>query len=375
MANTFDPLLTVLMARSLMVLRQQCVMPRLVNHDLANIPMEMGDAVNLSIPSALTVEDVVPGKDPITPQDSAPSKVTVTLNQWKKTNFHLTDKERGNIIGGIPGGQSDEAVKALANNVNAYLFSLYTGVYGYVGTAGTTPFATDLSDAAALRGVLNKQLAPPDPRVMVLDVDADVKLSANPYLAAAYARGDTEANRTGRVGPVAGFDRVFWDQAVPTHAAGTAAGATTNTAGYAVGVKTVTLASAGTGTFVVGDIITFAGDTQTYVITAGDADVSNGGTISFEPGLKVAIPTSATAITRKASHVVNLGFHRDAIAFASRPLQTEAAKGNTLSVADPVSGLVLRIEMIRQGKQDVIEYDILYGASLVRRELIARLAG
>jgi hypothetical protein len=77
----------------------------------------------------------------------------------------------------------------------------------------------------------------------------------------------------------------------------TAVGATTNAAGYAIGSSSVTLASAGTGTLVVGDLVTFAGDTNQYTITAGDTDVSNGGTLSFRPALLVTIPASATAIT------------------------------------------------------------------------------
>jgi hypothetical protein len=78
---------------------------------------------------------------------------------------------------------------------------------------------------------------------------------------------------------------------------GTASGATTDTTGYATTTTTITLASAGTGTIIVGDIITFDGDTTKYTVTAGDADVSGGGTVTFTPGLAVAIETSAHAIT------------------------------------------------------------------------------
>jgi len=77
---------------------------------------------------------------------------------------------------------------------------------------------------------------------------------------------------------------------------GTASGATTNAAGYAPGVGTVTLASAGTGTIVVGDKVRFGTDTTAYTVTSGDADVSNGGSISFTPNLVAAI-VGATPIT------------------------------------------------------------------------------
>ena len=90
---------------------------------------------------------------------------------------------------------------------------------------------------------------------------------------------------------------------VPT--SGTASGATTDATGYATSTTTITLASAGTGTILVGDYVTFAGDTVKYKVTSGDADVSNGGTITIDsPGLLTAIPASATAITVYAGKVV-----------------------------------------------------------------------
>jgi hypothetical protein len=55
---------------------------------------------------------------------------------------------------------------------------------------------------------------------------------------------------------------------VKTFTKGTGASATTNTAGYAVGATDITLASAGTGTLVAGDVITFTGDTNQYVVVS-----------------------------------------------------------------------------------------------------------
>jgi hypothetical protein len=85
--------------------------------------------------------------------------------------------------------------------------------------------------------------------------------------------------------------------AITVVAGGTASGATTNAAGYAVGQTNITLASAGTGSLVVGDLIRFAGDPSHYEIITGDADVSNGGSIVIAPPLRRAIPAAATEIT------------------------------------------------------------------------------
>lgn len=78
---------------------------------------------------------------------------------------------------------------------------------------------------------------------------------------------------------------------------GTAVGATTDATGYAIGATTITLASAGTGAINVGNYIKFGSSSYAYLVTAGDADVSNGGTVTIAaPGLRVAIAASATAI-------------------------------------------------------------------------------
>ncbi len=380
MANSLANIMPKILARGLLALREAAVMPRLVNSDYSREAAQKGDTIDVPVPVAQSATDVTPSNTPPTPADTTPDKVQIVLDQWKKTNFHLTDKDIVEVDRNehfIP-MQVSEAIRALANNVNEYILSKYLGVYGYTGTAGTTPFASDVTDATNLRKVLNQQLCPKDMRRGVLNYDAEANALALSPFSDAEKIMSASVKMEGEIGRKFGIDWAA-DDAVPTHTAGTASGATTDATGYAVGLKTVTLASAGTGTILVGDIITFAGDAQTYAVTAGDADVSNGGTISFEPGLKVAIPAGATAITLKADHVVNLGFHRDAFALAMRPLVAEteslALGSQILSMQDPVTGIPLRLEVSRQYKQVVWEFDILYGAELVRAELAARLAG
>ncbi len=90
--------------------------------------------------------------------------------------------------------------------------------------------------------------------------------------------------------------------------AGTASGALTDAAGYAVGITAITLGSAGTGSILTGDVITFAGDTNPYVVLTGDPDVSDGASIVLQaPGLLVAIPASTTAVTVRPGNQIKVG--------------------------------------------------------------------
>lgn len=79
---------------------------------------------------------------------------------------------------------------------------------------------------------------------------------------------------------------------------GTAVNSTTNSAGYAIGITTITLNTVGTGTILAADKITFAGDENIYVIATGNANVAAGGNIILSaPGLKKALAASATELT------------------------------------------------------------------------------
>lgn len=383
MANTFgSSILQAIVARTLPTLRENCIATRLVNRDQINTaPVGFGDTVTMIIPTAVAVTDVTPQASPITPPNYVPGKVQVALDQWKKTGFHLTDKERDILINGGQIGQANECMKALANVVNSFVFTkLYQGTYGITSPAAA-PFAgTDLTDASAARKVLNDQLAPLGDRRMVLDTTAEANLAKNPFIAAQYARGDSQTNREGTISRVMGFD-VFMDQLVPTHTStALTAGALTVNGVNAAGAGateggrfgTVSLAKAtNAAPLVKGDILTING--ATYVVTADTTLIVGNTTVPISPALRAAT-VGGEAVTLKATHVANLAFHRDAFAFASRPMTSEA-NPNTITVNDPQSGLAFRLELIRQHKQDYYEFDMLYGGELVRPEYAARIPG
>lgn len=378
MANTMTGLLPVIFAQGLATLREACWMPRLVNTDFADLPAGTGDTVNMTVPTAQSSSAVTPGASPVTPPDITPGKATITLNRWRKSGYHLTDKEVGEINTGVRPGMQTEAIRALANDINGYILGLYTKAYGFAGTAGTTPFGgANLADAAAARKVLNRQLAPFEDRRMVLDPDAEEK--ALTLLANANLTGEGSTVVTGSIGKRLGFDW-FMDQQVPRHVAGsitTGLIAKASTA-VAAGVKSflgTTAASTGACALVVGDVITIAGHTTTYVLTAAATQASAAAdvTLAIEPGLEIPL-VGSEAITVKASHRVNLAFQKNGFAFASRRLTSQASP-NIMTLADPVSQVVLRAELIRQNKQDYVEFDVLYGAEMVRPALVTRLAG
>lgn len=381
--NSLSSVIPTLFAQGLMALRSNSVMPRLVNSDFGTEVKSKGDTIQVPLPSVMAATDVVPGAYAPDPQNVAPSTAPIALNNWKEAPFTLTEKEMAQVIDGVVPIQLSAAVEAIATTINADILSKANGIYGYVGTAGTTPFATDLTAATSARKVLGVQLAPTGNRRMVLNPDAEANALGLPAFSQYLQSADPNVIREGEIGRKLGFDW-FMDQQVPTHTSGTittglsSKSATTQPVGTKAVVCT-TAASTGACALLAGDIITFAGDSQTYVLTsnATQASASADVTLNIYPGLKVA-QTGGQAVAVKASHVLNLAFHRDAFAFASRPLMNQEFtrnKDDQFVASDPVSKITMRLSYREEFHRTRFAFDVLWGSALIRPELGCRVAG
>ena len=386
MANNLAAVIPQLLAQGLLALRSNCVMPRLVNGDYANMAAEKGSTIDVPIPSAIAAQEVAPNNIAPATADVGPTKVQVPLDQWYEAPFYMTDKDLLECMNGTIPMQASEAIKSLANNVNGYLLQFYKDFYGQSGAAGTTPFATDTSAARAMRTVLSKQLCPPQDRRFVLDPDAYGNALGRPeFTNAQYRQANGAALTEGTLLRTLGFD---WaeDQLMPYHTSTplTAGACTLNgvqavNVGSTDGGRTGTLSIAkatNASPLVKGDLITKAGDLQSYVVLEDVSLIVGNTTVKVAPANKVAT-AGGEVVTLTASHAVNLAFHRDAIAFATRPLvgATEGLGNIIQSATDPVSGLSLRLEVSREHKRTRYSYDILYGGKVVRREFGGRQLG
>jgi hypothetical protein len=393
-ANTLTNVIPQLLAQSLPTLRENALMPRLVNRSIDAENRERGDTIDVPVPTAIAQRDVTAAVTAATNQDTAATKVQVILNQWKEASFHLSDKDAESVFAGLIPMQAAEAVKAIANGADSFILGKYTGVYQFGGTAGTTPFATALTAFKDARKYLNKSAAPMGDRRVVLDSDAEANALVLSQFLKADERGDQGGILDGQIGRKLGADW-FLNQNVPTHTAGTWAitgvGYTEVKTSVVAGVQTVIIqgnssTTTNGGTLVVGDVFKIAGETYVVTVSASVAVAAQATlSIQFSPALKVAAPVGttvsfggATVGVGPSDHQVNLLFHRDFLAFASRPLSRSQMSGGGamfMSVADPISGLALRLEVARQYKQWTYSYDLLYGATAVRPELAARILG
>lgn len=324
------------------------------------IDIEPAYAAGDNITPSMTVPDP-------TGETSAARSMTISKSKSYSFGFNGEDQVGLNTSVGYMNVRAQkiaQRIRTLVNEVEADLCALHVGTSRAYGTAGTTPFATagDYTDATFAKKILVDNGAPDYDNHIIMNTTAGATLTGKQ--AAVNIAGTDYIQRQGVLLPLAGLDLRQSAQIV-NFTAGTAASATTDATGYAVGSTTITLASAGTGTILTGDAISFAGDSEKYIVVTGDTDVSDGGTVVIQaPGLRKAIPAAATAITVSANSSRGLIFNRSAIVLAARaparPVEGDLAADVQL-VTDPRSGLTFELSMYKGYRKVRYEIALAWG--------------
>ncbi len=377
MANDLTNVIPQLLAQGLVTLRQNSIMPRLVNSSYSNLGAQKGASIDIPVPTAISTSTVTAAFVAPNPDDDTPDVVSITLDEWHEAAFYLTDNDIKQAMNGYIPMQAAEAIKAIGNLIDGYILALYKEVPYYVGTGGTTPFGSDVSAATDARKVLNDNLAPLTDRRYVMNTTTEANaLGLRAFQDMSFS-GSAEGINEGKINRKLGLDW-YLDQNMPTHTTGVEDGAYLVNGAVALEAKTLTLKT-GTGAITEGDVFTKAGDTQKYVVTAASAGGSVA--ITFSPGNKVAT-TGDEAITFLGTSGsadvwdMDLAFHRDAFAFVSRPLADIDGLGNQMmSQVDPVTGIALRLEVSREFKRTRFSYDVLFGVKCIREDLAVRVLG
>jgi hypothetical protein len=387
MANTINPILVDrIYAMGMKALRRKTSLLKYVTrYDREFNSSFQGDTVVVPLPHVFQdsdVGDVIPSNINPAPSDIAPNFGVVTLNNWKKVAYALTDKEVSDLQAGTFTAQFDAAMDALARTIVRNVWLNYLGVYQAVGTAGVTPFASNITIAGAARKLLFQAGVPAENRAMILGFDADAEAINLAIFQQYLQAGTTETLREGIIGRASGFD---WDTDayLPSFVGGTLSNGIGKSAlvngAVSVGATSVNIDSLTlTGTLVIGDIFTVAGSTQQYVVTANRLVLGNAiAALTFSPAAKTTFADNAV-ITFVANHALAaMAMHPQAICFASKPLDNVTFEGGSQirQYPDPMSGLTVCLEITRQYKQTVAEFSCLWGSSLVRPECAVRILG
>lgn len=387
MANTLTNLIPTLYNAVDKISRELVGFIPAVASDMTYDRAAVGQSVRSFVTPPAVARDIVPGVTPPNDGDQTIGSVEMKITKSRAVPVRWNGEEKlgldnnGASYNMILADQLAQGMRTLVNEVEADIAALHVKASRAVGTAGTAPFGTagDLSDTAAALRVLEDNGAQGLDFQLVLGSAAMQNLRGKQsMLFKVNEAGREDMLRNGMTDRLQGF-ALRNSAGIQRPAKGTGASATTNNAGYAVGATVITLASAGTGTIVAGDVITIAGDANQYVVVSGDSDVSNGGTFTIAaPGLRQAIATSATNITVVNQAFRNMFFARSAIQLATRapalPPQGDLAIDRTI-VTDLLTGLSFEVAVYPQYRQISYEVGLAWGCEMAKAEHAGILLG
>ena len=345
----------------------------------------VGENVTYPIAPPATTQDITPSMTPPTPADQDIGNGNIAITKAKKADFAWTGEEQRGLNNGpgflsVQAQQFAQALRVLTNEVeNDIAREAELGASRMYGTPTTTPFASDVGAAAQLKKILDDNGAPMSERSLVIDTTAGAALRTLKNLTAVNEAGTSMTLRDGELLNLSNFS-IKESAAVSDRAIGTAAAtADTTAAGFAVGATLIGTAAAGSGTILAGDVVTFAGDTNQYVVAVGNDDVSGAGSITLNaPGLRVAIPASTTEITVVARGTRNIGFTRNAIHLVARApalLDGKDMAVERMMLTDPRSGLTFEVSIYAGYRMMSFEVALAWGTKVIKKEHVAGIFG
>lgn len=367
-------------------LRARALASRIVNRSMDPAPVAIGDTLNIRFAVPQAAQAVVPGHAPVAAQTPAKTTVPLVIDRFFERSMVLTDKDVGEIENGAAPQEITQMGIDLAEQVNADIYNAMNLQAGSsIGAAGTNPFATDEGPLLDALQRLEEERAPSAGRAAILRPDAWRRAIQVPNLVQADRRGGgSNPLVTGVLDGSYGTPMAV-DQIIPrTTSNALGAGALTINGVNAAGALSISIAKGAGANWSAraGDILTIAGQTQTYVIAA-DTTVVQGGNTSVPLTMPLRVATAGgeavTAMGVGTTYSNNLVFHQDAVLFASRRLQELTVDGrnpaDTWTYADDLTGLVYRAEIQRQHYQSALRISCLYGVRVVRPAHVVRLVG
>lgn len=339
--------------------------------------------IRIPVAPATTLTSIAPanvspdtGEQTIGYTDMTISKAYMAPVKWNGEEQKSLEGRAGNIMR----DQFAQAFRALSNQVETDLASLYKYASRAYGTSATTPFGSSLEDAAQIKKILDDNGCPDDgQRSLIINTAAGVKLRGQAGLTANYAAGTTETLRRGVLLPIFGMD-IRESAQVAAHTKGTATGYDC-TAVEPIGETTIACDGSDSGTILAGDVVTntSAADGVKYVVYSGSTltGAGSGNFIINEPGLVLAT-SIGNEWTTQGSYRANLAFHKSAIQLITRaPLMPEGgdAADDVMIVTDPVSGISFQITLYRQYRQVHFEVGLAWGYAAIKPEHMAILLG
>ena len=348
-------------------------------------------AVNQSVvvpvaPSSNSMIDTTPAMSVPSAADQTIGSTSIVITKSKAVPFSWEGNEQVRLNSGagyltIRANQIAQAMRTLANAVELDLAALYATTSRAAGTVGTVPFVSNTAALSAARKILVDNGAPTSDLQLVIDTNAGANLQTLFNINSARDKAAETLAGQGVLTMPSGV-AIRESAQVYNPASGAMASATSTSAAFTVGQTVIPLATAGTGVVAAGDVITFANDTNQYVVSAvsfAGANPASGDTITLAaPGLRKAQGVATRAITVLATSPRNMAFSRSAIVLATRmperPQEGDMAI-DVMTIQDPRSGLAFEVSMYPGYRKIRYEIALAWGVKNIKPEHTATLLG
>lgn len=379
MSNTLTNLVPDLYAALDVVSRELVGMIPAVTMDARVDRAAEGQSVRVPVVPSNTSVSITPAMAIPAEADQVIGNAAIVINKAKAVPFSWEGNEQVGLNSGVGYGnirvnQIAQAMRTLTNEIEADLCGLHTSFSRAWGTAGTTPFGTagDFTDATQTLKILKDNGSPTQDNQLIVNTSAGALFLGRQSNSS--VQFESSIMRQGVFQTMAGMD-IRESGQVANFTKGAGAGYLVNNgAGYPVGATSIVV-DTGTGAVLAGDVVTFAGDTNAYVVATG---VSGAGTLVLAaPGLRKAVADNA-AITVTNSSARNLAFNRSAIVLATRMPQrpTEGDMAiDVMTIQDPRSGLAFEVSIYPGYRKLRYEIALAWGVRNIKPEHTALLLG
>lgn len=342
----------------------------------------VGESVIVPVSTAMESGDVIPAMTVPEPEEFTMDNVAIQITKSRNVSFGLTGEEFQGLNNGVGanyilGENIKQAIRTLANEMekDVAVEAAAASSRAY-GTAGTTPFANDLSDAAQIKKLLDDNGAPMGGRSMIINTTAGVNLRSLTQLTNV---GDAGTNMTLRQGELLNlFDFSIKESAGIQNVAQSAISGVTLNAAEA-GSTELTIKAATSGSLKAGDIITIAGDDNKYVVAEANSSLAAEGKIKIaKPGLLQAAAADSAAVTVVAASARNIAFTQNAIQLVTRapalPGGRDAAVDSYI-MTDSRSGMAFEVRVYQGYRKMRMEVACAWGVKVIKPEHVVTLLG
>lgn len=315
--------------------------------------------------------------------DQTVDNKTMTIDQVANVQIPWTGEDIRHVNNGsgfetIYGDQIAQAMRSITNAIEGYAGTvLKNGASRAVGTAGTTPFGSNFDLVAEARQILVDNGAPMDGQVtMALNTAAGTKLRNLAQLQKANESGSTELLRRGTLLNLQGV-MLKESAGIASHVKGAGAGYDA-AGGEPIGETTIALdgGTVNVTGITAGDVVTFAGDANKYVVGTGLTAVS-GNIVLNQTGLRETL-ADTVEMTIGDSYTGNVVFHRNAVELVARapeqPFGGDAAV-DRMTVQDPFSGLIYEVAVYKGYGKTMIDVTTFYAVKVWKPDFVAALLG